>query len=136
MDVHSPTQRSYNMSCIKGENTRPEEMIRHLLWSKGYRYRLHYKKLPGKPDVVFPSRKKVIFIHGCFWHRHRCKYFKWPATNSEFWKKKIMSNVARDKKNVISLTDAGWKHLIIWECETKAKNRIKLWLKIEKFLLN
>ncbi len=120
MDVHSPKQRSYNMSRIKGRDTKPEILVRKWLWSNGYRYRLHYKKLPAKPDVVFPGRKKVIFIHGCFWHKHDCHFFKWPATNVEFWKDKINTTVERDLSSQEALTKSGWKILVIWECETKA----------------
>lgn len=134
MDVHSPTQRSYNMSRIKGRNTRPEEVIRKLLWSHGYRYRLHRKDLPGKPDIVFPGRKKALFIHGCFWHRHDCRYFKWPKTNADFWKQKIEDNVRRDSKNYDLLTKSGWRYHVIWECETKTKSFDDLWNKLEEFL--
>lgn len=134
MDVHSPTQRSFNMSRVKDKNTRPEKIIRQLLWSNGYRYRLHYKNLPGKPDIVFPGRKKTFFVHGCFWHMHNCRYFKWPKTNIEFWEKKIVDNVARDNRNCDLLAESGWRFLIIWECETKVKNFDELWNKIEAFL--
>lgn len=134
MDVHSPAQRSYNMSRIRDKNTRPEEVIRKLLWGHGHRYRLHRKDLPGKPDIVFPGSKKVLFVHGCFWHRHDCRYFKWPKTNAEFWKQKIEDNVMRDNKNFDQLAKFGWKCLVIWECETKAKNLDALWLRIKMFL--
>jgi DNA mismatch endonuclease (patch repair protein) len=133
-DVHSPEKRSYNMSRIKGKNTTPEMVVRRLLWQNGYRYRLHYQNLPGKPDIVFPSRKKVIFVHGCFWHKHECKYFKWPKSNIDFWKQKIEGNVQRDKKNCILLNESGWKYLIVWECETKSKDKTQLWNKIKTFL--
>lgn len=118
-DVHTKRQRSYNMSRIKGRDTKPEIIVRKWLWSQGYRYRLHYKKLPGKPDIVFPGRKKAIFIHGCFWHRHDCRFFKWPKTNAEFWQKKILANVERDLNSIEALRMDGWKTLTIWECETK-----------------
>lgn len=136
MDVHSPNQRSYNMSRIKDKNTKPEGIIRQLLWSRGFRYRLHDKGLSGKPDIVFLGRKKAIFIHGCFWHRHDCKYFKWPETNIEFWKKKIENNMIRDNENYASLSASGWSFIVIWECETKAKNLDNLWLRIERFLVS
>ena len=132
MDVHSPKQRSYNMSQIKSENTRPEMLIRKWLWSHGYRYRLHQKGLPGKPDIVFPGRRKVLFVHGCFWHKHNCRYFKWPETNVTFWKNKITETVERDKKNYEKLKKAGWKYLIIWECEIKDISIIEN--KIKKFI--
>ena len=134
MDVHTPEKRSYNMSRIEGKNTKPEIMVRKWLWSKGYRYKLYNKVLPGKPDIVFTGRKKVIFIHGCFWHRHDCRYFKWPETNIEFWKQKIGSTVDRDNKNYALLSDAGWCYLVIWECETKEKDPENLLRKIEAFL--
>jgi len=119
MDVHSPEQRSFNMSRIKGKDTRPEIMVRRWLWAKGYRYRLHPKHVHGKPDLVFFSSKKAVFINGCFWHMHNCKYFNWPATNSDFWKEKILNNVDRDQMNYQDLNADGWKYSIIWECELK-----------------
>lgn len=133
MDVHTPQQRSYNMSRIKGKNTKPEILIRKWLWGNGYRYRLHHYKLPGKPDIVFPGRRKAIFVHGCFWHKHSCRYFKWPETNSEFWKTKIKSNVKRDNDNYFALTKSGWEYLIIWECELKDNNEI-VWERLKNFL--
>src|SRR3972149_5431133 len=99
MDVHSPEKRSYNMSRIRGRNTKPEILVRKWLWANGYRYRLHRNDLPGKPDIVFPGRRKAIYVHGCFWHRHVCSYFKWPQTNSDFWEDKINGNVRRDQEN-------------------------------------
>lgn len=134
MDVHTKQQRSYNMSRIKGKDTKPEEILRKLLWKHGYRYRLHYKKLPGKPDIVFPSRKMVIFVNGCFWHKHECKYFKWPKTNTDFWEKKITGNVTRDNKNYKALVSLGWSYLIIWECELKTKSVEPVFEKIKVFL--
>lgn len=136
MDVHSPTQRSFNMSRVKDKNTRPEKIIRQLLWSNGYRYRLHRKNLPGRPDIVFSGRKKALFVHGCFWHRHDCQYFKWPRTNAEFWKKKIDDTVVRDTSNYGLLVESGWRYLVIWECETKRKDFVDLWNKIEAFLIS
>ena len=133
MDVHQPKTRSYNMSRIKGKNTKPELVIRKLLWRKGYRYRIHYRKLPGKPDLVFPGRKKVVFINGCFWHKHDCKYFKWPETNSNFWQDKINRTAQRDNENYETLKRMGWHSIIIWEC--KIKNNITEAIdEIEKFL--
>lgn len=119
MDVHTPEQRSFNMSRIKGKNTKPEMLVRKWLWHQGYRYQLHRKDLPCKPDIVFPRRKKIIFIHGCFWHQHDCKYFKWPKNNQQFWRKKIGNNVIRDQKNAQLLKEKGWKILTVWECEIK-----------------
>lgn len=116
MDVHSPEQRSFNMSKIKGRDTKPELMVRKWLWIRGYRYRLHDINLPGKPDIVFPGRKKVIFVHGCFWHRHGCQYFKWPKSNEEFWRNKIEGNTHRDQRHFSALLATDWGCLVIWEC--------------------
>lgn len=116
MDVHTPLQRSYNMSQIKCKDTKPEILIRKWLFAQGFRYRLHSKYLPGKPDIVFTTKKIAIYVHGCFWHKHRCKYFKWPETNKEFWVEKITANVNRDKKNYLKLKKMGWKYIILWEC--------------------
>lgn len=134
VDVHSSERRSYNMSRIKGKDTKPEMIVRKWLWHNDYRYRLHYRKLPGKPDIVFPGRKKVIFVHGCFWHKHDCNYFKWPKSNPDFWKKKIEGNVIRDNKNYSNLNYQGWEYLVVWECETKEKNLEPLWNKLIFFL--
>ncbi|MBE0523396.1 MAG: DNA mismatch endonuclease Vsr [Methanosarcinales archaeon] len=134
MDVHSPDQRSFNMSRIKGKNTKPEMIIRRWLWQNGYRYRLHRKDLPGKPDLVFAGRRKVIFVNGCFWHKHNCSYFRWPKSNVEFWRQKIEGNVQRDADNFVALTSNGWSYLIVWECEIKEKNLEPLWERIKEFL--
>ncbi len=134
VDVHSPEKRSYNMARIKGKDTKPEMIVRKWLWQNGYRYRLHTRDLPGKPDIVFRGRKKAIFINGCFWHRHECKYFTWPKSNTDFWKQKIEANVIRDSENYLKLEDSGWNYLVIWECETKEKNLEPLWKKIISFL--
>ena len=116
MDNNKAKQRSYNMSQIRGKDTKPELFVRRLLWSMGHRYRLHYKKLPGKPDIVFIGKKKAVFVHGCFWHRHDCPIFVWPKNNELFWKEKIEGNVERDKINQKKLLENGWGFLIIWEC--------------------
>lgn len=119
-DVHTPEQRSYNMSRIRGKNTKPEEFVRKYLFSQGFRYRKNDPKLPGKPDIVLPKYKTIIFVNGCFWHAHEgCKYFVWPKSNVAFWKKKIESNFLRDKTNLKLLTDMGWRVITIWECELK-----------------
>lgn len=131
MDVHTPDQRSYNMSKIGSKNTKPELLIRKLLWESGYRYRLHVKKLPGNPDIVFRNRKKVIFVNGCFWHNHKCKYFKWPESNKKFWRKKIEENVHRDNKNFSSLTTNGWSYLVIWECTFRSIRKANLAEKLQ-----
>ena len=134
VDVHSLEQRSFNMSRIKGKNTKPEMIVRQWLWQNGLRYRLHRKDLPGKPDIVFAGRKKVIFVNGCFWHKHNCKYFKWPKSNTEFWRQKIEGNVRRDADNFAALTAEGWGYMVIWECEIKEKNLEPLWERIKEFL--
>lgn len=120
MDVHDKETRSYNMSRIKGKDTKPEEIVRKYLFSQGFRYRKNDKRLPGKPDIVLPKYKTVIFINGCFWHKHEgCRYFVWPKSNTEFWREKIEATVERDKKKTAELVAAGWRVLIIWECELK-----------------
>jgi DNA mismatch endonuclease (patch repair protein) len=122
------------MSRIKGKNTKPEETVRKLLWHNGYRYRIHYKKLPGKPDIVFAGRKKVIFVNGCFWHRHNCRYFQWPKTREEFWRKKIGDTVKRDQRNYRDLFSLGWEYLVIWECEIRNLSELELVEKAVRFL--
>lgn len=122
------------MSRIKGKNTKPELIVRQWLWRNGLRYRLHRNDLPGKPDIVFTGRKKVIFVNGCFWHKHNCKYFKWPKSNTEFWRQKIEGNVRRDADNFVALTAVGWGYMVIWECEIKEKNLEPLWERIKEFL--
>ncbi len=120
-DVHTPEQRSYNMSQIRNKNTKPEELVRKYLFSKGFRYRKNDARLPGKPDIVLPKYKTVIFVNGCFWHAHEgCKYFVWPKNNSEFWKNKILGNMERDKRNIAELKNNGWRVITIWECELKS----------------
>ena len=126
-------QRSRNMSAIKSKNTKPEIFVRKLLHSMGYRFRLHKKDLPGSPDIVLPKYKTVIFVHGCFWHRHQnCKYASNPKTRIEFWEKKFKENIERDKKTQEKLKNLGWKTKIVWECEIKKQD--KLIKKIEDFL--
>jgi DNA mismatch endonuclease (patch repair protein) len=110
------------MSQIKGRNTKPEIAVRKLLFSMGYRYRLHRKDLPGKPDIVFSSKRKAIFVHGCFWHQHnspRCPLVAKPGSNKDFWDKKLKGNIERDKRNLKALKDLGWDVFTIWECELK-----------------
>lgn len=119
-DVVSPAVRSRMMSGIKGKNSQPEILIRRMLFGAGYRFRLHRRDLPGTPDIVMPSRKVAIFVHGCFWHAHEgCKYFKIPGTRPEFWIAKLQSNVTRDKSSVGRLTSMGWRVLCVWECATR-----------------
>ena len=120
-DVHTRAQRSYNMSCIKGKNTKPEMLVRKFLHAHGFRYRLHDKKLLGKPDIVLPKYKTVIVVHGCFWHGHaNCKYFVVPKTRTQWWTDKITGNKANDKKAIKALKKDGWKVIEIWECRLKA----------------
>ena len=112
--------RSYNMARIKGKDTKPEEAVRKYLFSRGFRYRKNVSTLPGKPDIVLPKYKTVIFVNGCFWHMHQgCKYFVWPKSNAEFWRKKITDNAHRDAKNCEELAKQGWTVLTIWECQLK-----------------
>lgn len=119
-DVHDKKTRSYNMSQVKGKNTKPELIVRKFLHANGYRYRLHVKDLPGKPDVVLPKYKTVIFVHGCFWHGHTgCKYATVPKTRTDWWLNKINTNKANDKKAMKILEDNGWKVITIWECDLK-----------------
>ena len=125
-DVHSPEKRSYNMSRIKSKNTKPELLVRQFLHANGFRYRLHVKDLPGKPDIVLPKYKTVIFIHGCFWHGHdQCRYYVIPKTKTEWWLNKINGNKTKDITNIGKLKHASWKVLEIWECELKKKLREK-----------
>lgn len=132
-DVLTPEQRRKNMSAIRGRDTKPEKAVRSLVYSLGYRYRLHYKKLPGRPDMVFVARRKVIFIHGCYWHMHECPYGRViPKTNTEFWQTKRRSNVERDVKNLAELEAAGWQVLIVWECQTRDKAALEI--KLKEFL--
>ena len=133
MDVHSPTQRSFNMSKIRGKDTRPEMVVRRWLWANGYRYRLHRKDLPGRPDIVLPKYHAVIFVHGCFWHRHGCKYSTFPSTRQNFWQTKFEGNVQRDKDNQARLTSQGWRDFVLWECEINSwdlylEHRIKTFI--------
>ena len=133
-DTLTTAQRRHCMSQVKGRNTEPEIVLRRWLWSKGFRYRLHATKLPGKPDIVFPGKKKVIFVHGCFWHKHDCGHFSWPKSNAEFWKKKIQGNVKRDRRNAKAIIQAGWKSFAVWECELKKEVSQHLQKKVIQFL--
>lgn len=122
MDNHSKEVRSYNMSRIRSTNSKPEEIVRKHLFANGFRYRKNDKRYPGKPDIVLPKYKTVIFVHGCFWHMHDCGRFVWPISNEEYWKTKIARNIERDKSNMAALEQAGWNVLVIWECELKKKS--------------
>lgn len=124
MDVHDKKTRSYNMSQIKSKNTKPEEMVCKYLFSRGFRYRKNDKRYPGKPDIVLPKYKTVIFVNGCFWHKHEgCRYFVVPKSNTEFWMNKINRNAERDAENMKKLTDMGWKVVTVWECDLKKEKK-------------
>ena len=124
--------RSANMRAIRSKNTSPEKAVRSLVHRLGYRFRLHRKDLPGTPDLVFPSRRKVIFVHGCFWHSHDCKPGLVPNTNRDFWIPKLKQNADRDRRNIEALTANGWQSLVIWQCELKDLPAISV--KIKTFL--
>ena len=122
-DVLTREQRSYNMSRIRGRDTKLELIVRHGLHSRGLRFRLHRGDLPGRPDLAFPKYRAALFLNGCFWHGHDCPMFKWPRTRSEFWRRKISRNRRRDRAAVASLKDRGWRVLTIWECALKGRQR-------------
>lgn len=119
-DRHSPSQRSYNMSKIRGKDTKPEILLRKRLFQLGFRYRINDKKLPGKPDIVMRKYRTIIFVNGCFWHGHEgCRYFVVPKTRTAFWMEKILGNIQRDATNEEKLVELGWKVITVWECELK-----------------
>ena len=121
MDDKTPEQRSINMSHIRSKDTKPEEIVRKYLFARGIRYRKNDTRYPGKPDLVLPKYHTVIFINGCFWHQHGCSRSTLPKTNQDYWIPKIQRNVERDRQNIKALEDAGWKVIVIWECELKKK---------------
>lgn len=138
MDTLTQQQRSERMSRIRGRNTSPEATVRRLLTSLGYRYRLHVRSLPGQPDVVFSRQRKVVFVHGCFWHRHahsRCRLARLPKSRLEFWLPKLESNRDRDKRNMACLRREGWRALVIWECQLRniesVARRLQRFLEVE-----
>lgn len=120
-DTHSKEVRSKNMSHIRSTNSKPEETVRKYLFSKGLRYRKNVRRLPGCPDIVLPKYRTVIFVNGCFWHKHDCGRFVWPSSNEEYWHQKISRNIERDAENQKLLTEQGWRVLVIWECQLKKK---------------
>ena len=122
-DIVSPSTRSRMMSGIGSRNTIPELAVRKGLHARGFRYCLHNKKLPGKPDLVFPKFKSVVFVNGCFWHGHDCHLFKWPLSRAEFWRQKIEGNKKRDRQTVEILEKLGWRVLTVWECAIKGRTR-------------
>jgi len=122
MDKLTPKQRSANMRSIKSRNTLPEIYVRRLLWKAGYRYRIHGVKLPGKPDIIFPIRKKVIFVHGCFWHQHplsECTDSRRPKSNTGYWGPKLDRNIERDATVLRDLDALGWQTLVVWDCQLR-----------------
>ncbi|MBI4773492.1 MAG: DNA mismatch endonuclease Vsr [Deltaproteobacteria bacterium] len=132
-DTFSPEKRSWIMSQVRSQNTTPEMLIRSLTHRLGYRYRLHSENLPGKPDLVFPSRRKALFVHGCFWHGHDCsRGARIPKSNSKYWIKKIGRNKERDQENKKLLESLGWSVLVLWECQTNDLDNVKIIL--EDFL--
>jgi DNA mismatch endonuclease, patch repair protein len=134
MDTLTPQQRSERMRLVRGSDTKPEMAVRRLIHGMGYRYRLHVGKLPGKPDLVFPSRGKIIFVHGCFWHRHpssACRLARLPKSRLDFWQPKLEQNRRRDLQARRQLKRSGWRILVIWECQIKAGSLAD---KIERFL--
>nr|WP_199045018.1 very short patch repair endonuclease [Dyella sp. ASV24] len=122
-DVHTPAQRSFNMSQIRGRDTKPEMLVRRGLHALGLRYRLHDRKLPGRPDLVFPRHRAAIFVHGCFWHAHDCSLSKLPETRTDFWRSKLAANSARDQQIIGMLRSEGWRVLIIWECALRGRGK-------------
>ena len=120
-DNHSKEVRSINMSHIRSTNSKPEEIVRKYLFAEGFRYRKNVKKLPGCPDIVLPKYKTVIFVNGCFWHKHDCPRFVWPSSNQDYWRPKILRNVERDNQSCKELESLGWKVITFWECELKKK---------------
>ncbi len=133
MDKLTPKRRSDNMRAIRSKDTSPEMAVRRLIHSLGYRYRLHGSKLPGKPDLVFAGRKKVIFIHGCFWHLHSgCREGRIPGSRRSYWKPKLEGNRARDARNRRALRRLGWSALVIWECQVKREEKLRA--KLVEFL--
>lgn len=137
-DVVGPAVRSRMMSGIRGKNTRPELLLRSGLHRRGLRFRIHDKRLPGKPDIVFPGPRAVVFVHGCFWHGHEgCRYFKVPDTRRDFWLEKILGNRARDEIVLAALEAAGWRVAVVWECATRAQpdhtiDRVEMWIRSDE----
>jgi DNA mismatch endonuclease, patch repair protein len=133
VDTLTPEQRSERMGRVRNKDTRPELRLRRLVFSLGYRYRLHYSRLPGRPDLVFPGKRKVIFVHGCFWHRHEgCPLCRLPKSRLDFWKPKLEGNKQRDVKNQEKLREMGWGFLVVWECELRDTEALKT--RVKNFL--
>ena len=123
VDVLTQAQRAFNMSMIRGRDTKPELLIRRALHARGFRYRLHSGGLPGRPDIVLPRYRTVIFVHGCFWHVHNCHLAKKPNTHAAFWEEKLSSNRARDQRTLDLLKEAGWRVAVVWECSVRGRSR-------------
>ena len=136
-DVHEPEVRSYNMSRIKAKDTKPEMLVRKFLHARGFRYKLHDKTLPGKPDIVLPKFNTIVFVHGCFWHGHEgCNYFVVPRTRTQWWLDKISTNRRKDKENETKLKISGWNVLTVFECELKSGNRQETLMRLIKSITN
>lgn len=132
-DKISKKQRSANMRAVRSKNTRPEKLVRQMARRLGFRFRLHQKALPGKPDIAFPQSQKAIFVHGCFWHQHKgCRRGGVPRTNARFWRKKLAGNAVRDAKALSALRRRGWRALVVWECEIKDERHLTA--RLQRFL--
>ena len=145
VDIVDSTKRSLMMSGIRGKNTRPELLVRKALHAAGFRYRLHGRDLPGKPDMIFPKYSAVLFVHGCFWHGHDCPMFRLPSSRIEFWQTKIAGNLARDSLVATRLSESGWRIGVVWECALKGRGKwpikhvteaIAIWLHVDLHDLN
>jgi DNA mismatch endonuclease (patch repair protein) len=124
-DKISKERRSANMRAVRSRNTQPEVRVRQIAYALGYRFRLHFRKLPGKPDIAFPGRRKAVFVHGCFWHRHKgCRRAGIPKSNRAFWRAKLARNASRDAEELAAIRKQGWRALVIWECEIKNERRL------------
>lgn len=135
-DTHTKEVRSRNMSHIRSINSKPEETVRKYLFAHGFRYRKNVKTLPGKPDIVLPKYKTVIFVNGCFWHKHDCPRFRWPSSNTDYWIPKIQRNIERDQQTHAELVSLGWNVIVVWECELKKKILSETMIRIENEILN
>ena len=132
MDILTPEQRSEVMRRVRGKDTKPERLLRSALHRAGFRFRLHRRSLPGAPDIVFPGRRKAIFVHGCFWHSHHCRRARKPASNRDYWIPKLAENKKRDARNRRRLAALGWRSMVVWECQLRSMDRVLE--KVEKFL--
>jgi len=135
VDVHTKEQRSRNMAAIHNKDSKPELLLRSYLFQQGFRYRKNVQSLPGKPDIVLPKYRTVIFVNGCFWHGHNgCRYFQWPETNQAFWERKISDNIARDAKSRTLLNEDGWNVIVVWECELRKDVRNQTFTRVNEIL--